>query len=95
MALPLAPIALNAVRIGALAATAYYLTRKRRGLPTVTEDTAHDDVGEGVSWAQHKSDQGLQANGDARIIRTIRLGSKGPGVEIDVTALGRIKLKRV
>lgn len=95
MALPLAPIAITAVRIGALAAVTYYVSKRSRGLPTVKEENAHEDVGEGVSWVRSKNPDSVQANADARIVRTLRLGPGGPGIEIDATALGRIKFKRV
>ncbi len=94
MALPLAPIAITAVRIGALAAVTYYVARKSRGLPTIKEEDAHDDVGEGASWVHSRNPDSMQANGDARIVRTIRIPG-GPGIEIDATALGRIKFKKV
>ncbi len=95
MALPLAPIAITAARIGALAAVTYFVARRGRGLPTVKEEEAHEDVGEGVSWGHSQQPDGVQANADARVVRTVRLGPGGPGFEIDATALGRIRFKRV
>ena len=38
---------------------------------------------------------GEQVIGAGRLKRTIRLGTTGPGVEIDATALGRIRFRRV
>jgi len=95
MALPLAPIAITAVRYGAVLAVAYYVTNRNKGLPKVREEEAHEDVDEGVSVRHHRGQEGAQANADARIKRTIRLGPNGPGIEIDASALGRIRFKKV
>lgn len=95
MALPLAPIAVTAVRYGTVLAVAYYVANRSKSLPKVSEEAAHEDVDEGVSVRHHRSADGAQANADARIKRTVRLGSNGPGVELDLTALGRIRIKRI
>ena len=92
MPLPIAPIAGLAFRYGAVALATYAVTRN---LPATPRDQraedAMDDVTEGMSLG--KSDE--QINGHARIKRTIRLGATGPGIEIDATALTRIKFKKV
>ena len=46
-----------------VAATAYYVVRQKRGLPKDNEETAHDDVGEGVSWVHHRNHDHVQTNG--------------------------------
>ena len=50
-----------------------------------------DDVNEGLSLRREPE----QMNGTGRFRRTVRLGTDGPGVEIDITALGRIRIKKV
>ena len=95
MALPLAPIALTAARYGAVLALTYYVVNKNKSLPKVSEEAAHEDVDEGISVRHHRGTEGAQANADARMKRTIRLGANGPGVEIDLSALGRIRIKKV
>ena len=95
MALPLAPIAMTAVRYGAVMAVAYYVANRSKSLPKVSEEEAHEDVDEGVSVRHHRSKEGAQANADARLKRTIRFGENGPGVEIDASALGRFRIKRL
>ena len=95
MALPLAPIALTAVRYGAVMAVAYYVVNRNKSLAKVSEEAAHEDVDEGISIRHHRGQSGAQANADARIKRVIRLGANGPGIEIDASALGRIRFKRV
>ncbi len=95
MALPLAPIAITAVRYGAVMAVTYYIANRNKSLPKVSEEAAHEDVDEGISVRHHRTQQGAQANADARLKRTIRFGQTGPGLEIDVSALGRFRIKRL
>ncbi len=95
MALPLAPIAITAVRYGAVLAVAYYVANRSKGLPKVSEEAAHEEVEEGVSVRHHRSAEGAQANADARFKRTVRLGENGPGFELDLSALGRVRFKRI
>lgn len=95
MALPLAPIAMTAVRYGAVLAVTYYIANRNKSLPKVSEEEAHEDVDEGLSVRHHRSQEGAQANADARFKRTLRFGQNGPGVEIDASALGRIRIKRL
>lgn len=94
MALPLAPIAFTALRYGAVVAVAYAAARRVNLSQTdqSVEDSL-DKVAEGL--AAHRRKDAPQANGSARWKRTVRVGGDGPGFEIDVTALGRIKIKRV
>ncbi len=86
MALPIIPLALVA---GAVA-----LARNVQILPVVqsVEDSL-DFVPEGMS--ARRDPTGQQINAAYRWKRIIRFGKSGKGVEIDVSALGRIKLKKV
>jgi hypothetical protein len=86
MALPIIPFALVA---GAVA-----LARNVQIMPVVqsVEDSL-DMVPEGVS--ARKDTSGRQINGSYRWVRMVRFGKTGAGVEIDVSALGRIKLRKV
>jgi hypothetical protein len=92
MALPLAPIAGVALRYGVVALAAYAVTRAadpaRRDQRA---EDAHDDLDNGLGL---RSDRG-QANVNGRLRRVIRLGPGGPGVEIDASVLGRLRLRRV
>ncbi len=94
MALPLAPIALVAVRYGGVALAAYYAARKIQLSQTdqATED-ALDSVVEGVS--AHKCTDAQQANAGVRWRRVVRWGDAGPGLEIDMAALGRVRVRKV
>jgi len=92
LALPLAPIAGFALRYGVVAMATYAVTRSiTKASYDQRGQDAMDDVDEGLAV---RSDKG-QASATGRFKRTVRLGRKGPGVEIDATALGRIKLRRV
>jgi len=99
MPLPLVPIASVAlrygVRYGAVALATYAATRKiqQYELRQSDEDTL-DNVAEGVAGARPRDDR-HQINGAARWRRVVRLGANGPGIEIDATALGRVKIRKV
>lgn len=94
MPVPLAPIAAIAARYGAIALAGYVLARQvERGRVDQRAEDALDDLAEGVS-AQHRRDR-QQWNMAGRIRRVVRLGERGPGVEIDASLLGRIRFRRV
>ena len=92
MALPLAPVAVIAARYGAVALATYAVARRiERAHYDQRGEDALDDVNEGLAA---RSDKG-QASAAARFKRSIRLGKSGPGVEVDATALTRIKIRRL
>lgn len=92
MPLPLAPIAGVALRYGLVAIATYAVTRRidRAHFDQRGED-AMDSVNEGLSIRRNAD----QMNGTGRFRRVIRVGRSGPGVEIDITGLGRIRLRKV
>lgn len=91
MALPLVPIAGLVLRYGAVAALAYTAaTRARpRSLDPATE-RALDQTPEGAAVGHAPG----QLNGTARWHRNIRLGPNGPGMEIDLSALVRLRIRK-
>jgi len=92
VALPIAPLAGLALRYGAVALTAYAVSRSSgHGRRDQRAEDAMDDTGEGL----HLRRDGEQMNASGRVRRVIRLGSTGPGVEIDATALSRIRIRRL
>lgn len=92
MPLPLAPIAATALRMGAFAVVVYAIRSIREPLRRDQRaEDAMDELGEGVAF--RRDDE--QVNGGARLKRTIRVGATGPGVEIDASALGRVRFRRV
>ena len=96
MAAPLAPLAWTALRIGAVAATAYYVGRRTRSAPKhIWRERAMDDAAEGLEVTGDRSGAETNAHASARLKRTLRLGANGPGLEVDITTLGRIRFRRV
>jgi hypothetical protein len=92
MALPLAPIAGLALRYGAVALTAYAIARMaERGHRDQRAEDAMDDLPEGVRLRRDAE----QVSGAGRFVRTVRVGPAGPGIEIDATAITRIRFRRV
>lgn len=92
MAIPLTPIAVAALRYGAVAAVAFAVARRARpqAVPPAAE-AAMDRMPEGL----HVGHAPGQMNATARWNRGIRLGTTGPGVEIDLSVLGRLRLRRI
>lgn len=83
MALPLAPIAGVALRYGVVALVAYVATRQiGRGRTDQRVEDAMDELPEGVT--AHRPHDRDQINGAARFRRVVRLGVRGPGVEIEI-----------
>ena len=94
MALPLAPMAAMALKYGAVALAGYAVARQMQpGRVDQRSEDALDELPEGLS--AHRPRDRDQINGAARFRRVIRLGISGPGLEIDATALGRIRMRRV
>jgi len=97
MPLPIAPIAGVALRLGvrygAVALATYAISRaaQERGSRDQRAEDAMDDLGKGVHFRREAD----QMNGGGRFVRTVRLGHSGPGVEIDASALTRIRFRRV
>ncbi len=92
MPLPLAPIAGFALRYGAVAVAAYAVSRHvDRGFRDQRAEDALDDLNEGLSLNR----DGDQANVSGRYRRIIRIGDNGPGIEVDISGFGRVKLRRV
>jgi hypothetical protein len=50
-----------------------------------------DDLAEGIRLHREPD----QVSGAGRFVRTVRIGGIGPGVEIDATAITRIRFRRV
>lgn len=88
----LAPIARIALRYGAVALAGYALARQiDPGRRCQHAEDAHDRLEEGVTLRREPG----QANTTARFRRILRMGGTGPGLEIDASALGRLRVKRV
>ena len=92
MALPIAPVAVFALKYGSVALAAYGVARAVHKAPRDQgAEDALDRVAEGVGARR----EGEATHATARWRRVVRLGTAGPGVEIDAAGLGRIRLRRV
>jgi hypothetical protein len=91
LAIPFTPIAAAALRYGAVAAIAYaaaHRARPRRIDPAA--EAALEALPQGVSVGHAPG----QMNATARWRRALRLGAQGPGMEIDLSAIARLRLRR-
>lgn len=94
MPLPLAPIAAIAVRYGTVALIAYAVTRRLERAEThQANEDALDRIDEGLGVHRPTDRQQINAQGCWR--RVIRFGASGPGIELDASALGRLKFRKV
>ncbi|MEL6233223.1 MAG: hypothetical protein AAFR46_02330 [Pseudomonadota bacterium] len=94
--LALTPAAITALRIGAVAALAIYAARRRRGeARDALREATLDQVDEGLDLSTETSEGTARYNAAGNFRRTIRIGQSGPGVEIDMTALARLRMRRV
>jgi hypothetical protein len=92
MPLPLAPITVFALRYGTVALASFAVARSiERGRRDQRAEDAFDELPEGLTARREPE----QVNATGRMRRVIRFGAGGPGLEIDATALGRVRLRRV
>ncbi|RME18016.1 MAG: hypothetical protein D6801_02190 [Alphaproteobacteria bacterium] len=92
MPLPIAPLAAFALRYGTIALASYAIARRvEAGRRDQRAEDALDDLPEGMTLRREPR----QANVTGRLRRVVRLGEGGPGLEIDASALGRIRLRKV
>lgn len=92
MPLPLAPITAIALRYGTVALATYALARTmERGRRDQRVEDACDDLPEGLTARR----DGEQVNATGRFKRVVRLGARGPGIEVDATALGRVRFRKI
>ncbi|MFW5654445.1 MAG: hypothetical protein ACOCTP_05170 [Roseicyclus sp.] len=92
MAIPFAPAASLALRYAAMAGVAYLAARRlERGRLSQPVEDEMDAAPEGLT-ARRGEDE---VNATARLRRIVRLGQWGPGLAIDATFMGRLKVRRV
>jgi len=100
MAAPLviaAPAALKLAGWTAAGAVALYAVARARGdrPRPAHEEQAFDDVAHGVSVDASRDTDRSRADLRAGWRGALRLGPGGPGVEVDASALARLRLRRV
>lgn len=95
-----APIAIGslawtAIRLGSVAAVAFYAARHGGPLKDAHNEATLDGLPEGLRAEPHRSEVERGLHGSGRFRRVFRLGPTGPGWEIDAAALGRLRFRRV
>ncbi len=98
MAAPIAltPVLWTLVRYGAVIAVAGYAARSQGSQPKDPyREQVLDDLAEGVHVHSHRAEAERAAHGHGRLRRTFRVGRNGGGVEIDLSAIGRMRFRRV
>ncbi|HLS58353.1 MAG TPA: hypothetical protein VK022_01880 [Paracoccaceae bacterium] len=97
MPLPAAipPLAIAALRLGALAAIAVYASRARSHPKDAEHEWTLDNLPEGIDARPHRAEAERAVHGQGRLRRVIRLTPGGPGLEIDAAALARLRVRRV
>lgn len=93
----IAPFAWKAAQISAVAALAIYAARKQRvvGEREVWRERALDDIEEGFETEYDRAAHEARAGAAGRLKRTVRIGRDGPGVELDLSGLARLRMRRV
>lgn len=95
MAIPIMPIAGVVLKYGPAAAAGVAALAYMRARPGHADERAEDlldEVNEGMDAT--RSHEGRQVNTRGRFRRVIRAGRHGPGVEIDASFLGRVRVRR-
>jgi hypothetical protein len=90
----LAPLAWTAIRLGAVAAVALLASRSASRPKDAAQQAVLDALPEGIGGHSHRSEAERAVHGHGRMRRVFRFRG-GPAVEIDASALGRVRLRRV
>ncbi|MBX2853743.1 MAG: hypothetical protein KTR21_02080 [Rhodobacteraceae bacterium] len=88
------PLTVQLLAVGAAALVAAAM-RTRRARASVARDDVLDEVEEGVAVRSEAVDGARQATVEARSRRVLRWGRFGPGVEIDLSAALRGRVRPV
>lgn len=92
----LAPVALRLLHIGAVAALVVIAARRRTNAPLDDKrEAALDDAPETGSLATRLGEGEARADAAGRWNRRIRLGRKGPGLEIDLAGIARARFRTI
>jgi hypothetical protein len=91
----LAPLAWTALRFGAVAAVAIVASRAASQPKDAEHQAVLDDLPEGAAGYAHRTADERGLHGHGRLRRVLRLKPGGPALEIDASALGRVRLRRV
>ena len=90
----LSPLALRLIAVGGVAA-ATALLRARRARASVARDAMLDETEEGLALRRERVDGASQTTAEGRWRRIVRLGRRGPGVEVDFSGVIRGRVRPV
>ncbi|MEM6670118.1 MAG: hypothetical protein AAF661_12975 [Pseudomonadota bacterium] len=90
----MSPLAWRLIAVGGVA-LAGAVMRASRAPSSVVRDDMLDETPDGVSVRRESVDRAEQATALGRWRRTIRLGTRGPGVEIDLSGMVRGRVRPV
>jgi hypothetical protein len=89
----LAPLVWRVAQLGAVAAVTLYASRKRGSHPKdIEHERVLDDLPEGLAVNGHRAEAERAVHAAGRFRRVLRI--RGTGLEIDASALGRVRMRR-
>lgn len=93
----LAPVAWKVAQFGAVAAVAWYASRRRRpdGPYEIWRERVLDGVEEGLETDFSQTSDEARVGAAGRFKRGVRLGVDGPGLEFDFSGLTRLRVRRI
>lgn len=90
-----APLAFKLIQLGGAAAIGAYVASRRGDAPLdAGREDALDAVPEGALFETRSRTGEARADAAGRWRRIVRLGRDGPGLEVDLAAMGRLRLRR-
>lgn len=88
----LSPLTLRLLALGGTALAAAAL-RARRARADARREAALDRVDEGLAVDADRDGEERSATAEGRWRRVFRLGANGPGVELDIAAIARARIR--
>lgn len=87
------PLAFRLATLGVVAAASWAASRRGPERVDIRSEDALDGLREGADlrFDRHNG----RADAEARLTRTVRVGRNGPGLEVDLAGLARLRLRRV
>lgn len=89
----LSPLVWRVAQLGAVAAVTLYASRKQGSRPKdVEHERVLNDLPEGLAINGHRAEAERAVHAAGRFRRVLRI--RGAGLEIDASALGRLRMRR-
>lgn len=78
----------------ALAAVTVYASKRSSHPKDALHEQVLDDLPEGFAGHAHRAEAERAVHASGRFRRTLRLGPRGKGLEIEAAGLGRLRMRR-